>query len=320
MIKYIVRRLLVAVPVIFGVTVIAYFIISLAPGDAVDMLVSPGLSAQDIELKKESLGLDEPVPVRYVKWLNELLHGNLGYSFTNRRPVFERIGERLIPTLILAFSALLLSYIIAIPIGVLSAMRQYSRLDYAATIFSFLGVSVPSFFFGLLMIYLFALKFDLFPTGGMQSIGSELTIGDRLSHLVLPAIVLSLQNTGIVMRYTRSSMLEVIHQDYVRTARAKGLREQIVIVRHALRNALIPVITLAGLQFPFLLGGAIITEQIFNWPGMGRLTVEAVNQRDYPTIMGINLLAAIMVIIGNLLADVFYGVVDPRIREAEGTP
>ncbi len=314
MLKYIIRRLLVAIPVI------AYFIISLAPGDAVDMLISPGLSEQDIALKKKSLGLDEPVVVQYVKWLNELLHGNLGYSFTNRRPVVERIGERLIPTLTLAFSALLISYVIAIPIGVLSAIRQYSRLDYAATIFSFLGVSVPSFFFGLLMIYLFALKFDLFPTGGMQSIAAEPTIRDRLSHLVLPAIVLSLQNTGIVMRYTRSSMLEVIHQDYVRTARAKGVREQVVIVKHALRNALIPVITLAGLQFPFLLGGAIITEQIFNWPGMGRLTVEAVNQRDYPTIMGINMLAAIMVIIGNLLADIFYGVVDPRIRDAGTAP
>ncbi len=316
MAKYILQRLLVSLPVLFGVTVIAYFIMTLAPGDAVDMLVNPGLSAEDIALKKKALGLDQPAPVQYLKWLKEVAHGNLGYSFTNRQPVTRRIGERIKPTLTLAFSALFLSYLIAIPIGVLSAVRQYSLLDYAATVFSFLGVSVPSFFFGLLMIYIFALKLDLLPTGGTQTIGVPPTWSDRLAHLVLPVIVLSLQNTGVVMRYTRSSMLDVIHQDYVRTARAKGLHGRVVIFRHALRNALIPVITLAGLQFPFLLGGAIITEQIFNWPGMGRLAVEAINQRDYPTIMGLNLLAAVMVIIGNLLADVFYGVVDPRIRYA----
>jgi peptide/nickel transport system permease protein len=317
MIKYILRRLLISIPVIFGVTLIAYFIITLAPGDAVDMLVSPGLSPQDIALKREALGLDQPVLVQYAKWLGELVHGNLGYSFTNRRPVTERIGERLGPTLLLTLSSLLLSYLIAIPIGVLSAVRQYSALDYVSTVFSFLGISVPSFFFGLLMIYVFALKIDLFPTGGMQTIGAPFSLPDRLVHLVLPAIVLSLQNTGVVMRYTRSGMLDVIHQDYVRTARAKGLGERLIIYRHALRNALIPVITLAGVQLPFLLGGAIITEQIYNWPGMGRLAVEAINQRDYPTIMGINLLAAVMVIFGNLFADVMYGVVDPRIRREE---
>lgn len=316
MIKYILRRVLVSIPVLFGVTLIAYFIMTLAPGDAVDMLVSPGLSPQDIALKREALGLDEPVLLRYVKWLNELSHGNLGYSFTNRRPVTERIGERIGPTLTLTLGALLLSYVIAIPIGVLSAVRQYSALDYTSTIFSFLGISVPSFFFGLLMIYFFALKLDLLPTGGMYTIGAPFSIRDRIAHLMLPVIVLSLQNTGIVMRYTRSGMLEVIHQDYIRTGRAKGLAERAVIYGHALRNALIPVITLAGVQFPFLLAGAIITEQIFNWPGMGRLAVEAINQRDYPTIMGLNLMAAVMVIFGNLFADVMYGVVDPRIRHA----
>lgn len=318
MTKYILRRLLVSIPVLFGVTVIAYFIMTLAPGDAVDMLVDPGLSPQDIALKKQALGLDQPVIVQYVRWLGQLVQGNLGYSFNNRRPVTERIGERLGSTLTLAFSALLFSYLIAIPIGVLAAVRQYSLWDYTATVFSFLGVSAPSFFFGLLLIYLFALKLDWFPTGGTHTIGAAFSLGDRIAHLILPMTVLSLQNTGVVMRYTRSSMLDVIHQDYIRAARAKGLRERVVMFRHALRNALIPVITLAGLQFPFLLGGAIITEQIFNWPGMGRLAVEAITQRDYPTIMGINLLAAVMVIVGNLLADVFYGVVDPRIRYATG--
>ncbi len=316
--KYILRRLLVSIPVLLGVTVIAFFIMTLAPGDAVDMLVDPGLSPQDVALKKQALGLDQPIIVQYAKWLGQLAQGNLGYSFSNRRPVTERIGERLGSTLILAFSALFFSYLIAIPIGVLAAVRQYSTWDYIATVFSFLGVSVPSFFFGLLMIFFFALKLDWFPTGGTHTIGASFSLLDRLSHLALPMAVLSLQNTGVVMRYTRSSMLEVIHQDYIRAAKAKGLGERVVMFRHALRNALIPVITLAGLQFPFLLGGAIITEQIFNWPGMGRLAVEAITQRDYPTIMGINLLAAVMVIFGNLTADVLYGVVDPRIRFQAG--
>lgn len=313
--KFILHRLLVAVPVIFGVTVVAFFIMTLAPGDAVDMLISPGLSPEDIELKRQTLGLDQPVYVQYVRWLQEMLRGNLGYSFTNRQPVTERIFDRFGPTFTLAISAMLLSYIIAIPIGVLSAVRQYSVLDYGATIFSFLGVSTPSFFFGLLMIYFFSLKLDLFPTGGMQSVGEDFSISDRLSHLILPMLVLSLQNTGVVMRYTRSSMLDVIRQDYVRTAQGKGLQRQVVLVRHGLRNALIPVITLVGLQLPILLSGAIITEQIFNWPGMGRLTVEAINQRDYPTIMGLNLMIALMVVAGNLVADVMYGVADPRIRQ-----
>ncbi len=319
MTRYILRRLLISIPVLFGVTVIAYFIMTLAPGDAVDMLVDPGLSPEDIALKRQALGLDQPVIVQYGRWLGQLVQGNLGYSFYNRRPVTERIGERLGATLTLAFMSLLFSYLIAIPIGVLAAVRQYSAWDYIATVFSFLGVSVPSFFFGLLLIYFLALKLDLFPTGGTHTIGAGFSLFDRLSHLILPMVVLSLQNTGVVMRYTRSSMLDVIHQDYIRAARAKGLRERVVLFRHALRNALIPVITLAGLQFPFLLGGAIITEQIFNWPGMGRLAVEAITQRDYPTIMGINLLAAVMVIIGNLLADLLYGVVDPRIRYGEGS-
>ena len=231
--KYILQRILIAIPVIFGVTVVAFFIMTLAPGDAVDMLISPGLSPEDIALKRQTLGLDQPVFVQYVHWLQEMLHGNLGYSFTNRQPVTERIFDRFGPTFTLAMSAMLLSYIIANPIGVLSAVRQYSVLDYAATIFSFLGVSIPSFFFGLLMIYFFSLKLDLFPTGGMQSVGQGFSLPDRLSHLILPMLVLSLQNTGIVMRYTRSSMLDVIRQDYVRTARGKGLQRQVVLLRHA---------------------------------------------------------------------------------------
>ena len=316
MFKYVVRRLLIAIPVLLGVTCVAYFIMTLAPGDAVDMLISPGLTAQDFALQRQSLGLDEPAPVRYVKWLTQLAQGNLGYSFNNRQPVTTRIGERLVPTLSLALFALLWAYVLGIPIGVLAAVRQYSIFDYTATIVSYLGVSLPSFFFGLLLIYVFSLKLNLLPTGGMQTIGASSNLMDRVAHVILPSLVLGLYNAAIVMRYTRSSMLEAIHQDYVRTARGKGLREKSVIFGHALRNALMPVITLAGLQVPNLLGGAIITEQVFNWPGIGRLAVEAIFQRDYPVIMGLNLLTAVMVTLGNLIADVSYGLVDPRIRHA----
>ncbi|MEW5717034.1 MAG: ABC transporter permease [Chloroflexota bacterium] len=314
MFKYIVRRLLIAIPVLLGVTCVAYFIMTLAPGDAVDMLIDPGLSAQDLVLQREVLGLNEPVPVRYVKWLTQLAQGNLGFSFNNRQPVTTRIAERIVPTLALAFFALLWAYALGIPIGVLAAVRQYSIFDYIATVTSYLGVSLPSFFFGLLLIFVFSLKLNLLPTGGMQTIGAPSNLLDQLAHVILPSLVLGLYNAAVVMRYTRSSMLEAIHQDYVRTAHGKGLREQAVIFGHALRNALMPVITLAGLQFPFLLGGAIITEQVFNWPGMGRLAVEAIFQRDYPVIMGLNLLTAVMVTLGNLVADVSYGLADPRIR------
>jgi peptide/nickel transport system permease protein len=315
--KYILRRLAVSIPVIFGVTVIAYFAMTLAPGNAVDMLIDPGMTKADIELTKERLGLDQPVTVQYVRWLGELLQGNLGYSFRSRRPVAQLIGERMGATLLLTATALLLAYLVAIPIGVLSAIRQNSILDYAGTAFATIGISVPSFMLGLLLIYSFSLKLGWFPTGGMQTLGSDFGYLDRLSHLVQPAIVLSMYTMGMVMRYVRSSMLEVLHHDYMRTARAKGLSEITVLVRHGLRNAILPVITLLGLQLPMLFAGAIITEQIFGWPGMGRLVVQAITGRDYPVIMGLNLLAAVMVIAGNLFADIMYGVVDPRIRRQD---
>jgi len=310
--------LLIAIPVLFGVTIVAYFIMTLAPGDAVDMLVDPGLNPENVLLQKKALGLDQPVYIQYIKWLNGVLHGSLGYSFGDRRPVINRIGERFVPTLSLAVFALGIAFFIGIPVGVIAAVRQYSFFDYFATFFSYLGVSLPSFFLGLLLIYFFSLKFDLLPTGGLMTIGGKNDFFDRLSHLILPGTVLGMYNAAVVMRYTRSSMLEAIHQDYVRTARGKGLHERAVIFTHALRNALMPVITLAGLQFPLLLGGAIITEQIFSWPGMGKLAVEAIFNRDYPVIMGLNLMTAVMVMTGNLLADVGYALADPRIRHSGG--
>jgi peptide/nickel transport system permease protein len=304
--------------VIFGITVVAYFVMSLVPGNFVDaMLIDPKMTQTDVELMEQKLGLDKPVVIQYFHWLRELMRGNMGYSFVTREPVTDRILERAGSTLLLAATAMVLSYLIGIPIGVVSAVRQYSVMDYASTFTSFLGVSAPSFFIGLVAIYFFSLRLDLLPTGGMRTIGEDFSVVDRMRHLVLPATVLAWSHSSRILRYVRSSMLDVIHQDYIRTARSKGAQEAIVMFRHALPNALTPVITLFGLQFPSLLGGAIITETVFNWPGLGRLAVEAIHTRDYPVIMAINLLAAVMVVTGNLLADIMYGIVDPRIRYDE---
>jgi peptide/nickel transport system permease protein len=275
------------------------------------------MSATDIALMEKRLGLDQPIYMRYFAWLTEFIQGNFGYSVASRKPVIELIVERAGATIVLATSALLISYAIGIPLGVLSAVYRYTALDYITTFIAFLGVSAPSFFIGLAAIYLFSLQWDIFATGGTHTIGSDYSLLDRFNHLVLPATILGWSYMSRVMRFVRSSMLDVIHQDYIRAAKAKGLRAWTVIYRHALRNALTPVITLFGLQFPALLGGAVIIEQVFNWPGLGRLTIEAINQRDYPVIMGINLLAAVLVIAGNLLADVLYGVADPRIRYSD---
>ncbi len=312
--RYLIRRLLITGPILLGITVLSYLIMSLTPGDPVLMLISPSTSRADVEIQRRALGLDQPVYVRYVKWLNELAHGNLGYSFSSGAPVTRRVGERLQPTLKLTVTALLLSYLIAIPIGVLVATRRYTWIDYVATFFAFIGISLPTFFLGLAGIYIFGLRLRWLPVGGLMTLGGEGGVVDSLLHLALPATVLAVAGAGALTRYVRSSMLEVLGQDYVRTARAKGLIEPVVLRRHALRNALIPVITLAGLQLPALLAGAVITEQVFQWPGMGLLTIEAINQRDYPVLMGITLITALLVTAGNLLADLTYSLVDPRIR------
>jgi peptide/nickel transport system permease protein len=312
--QYLIRRLLITVPVLFGITILCYVILSLTPGDPVQMLISPTISQADLEIKRRALGLDQPVAVRYVRWLGELAQGNLGFSFTSGAPVTKRVGERIGPTLTLTLTALVFSYLIAIPIGVIVATKRYSWVDYAATFTAFLGISLPTFFLGLAGIYVFALRWPVLPVGGTETLGGDGGLVDLAWHLILPASVLAVAGAGALMRYVRSSMLDVLGQDYVRTARAKGVIETIVLRRHALRNALIPVITIAGLQLPGLLAGAVVTEQIFEWPGMGRLTIEAINQRDYPVLMGITLVTALLVAAGSLLADVAYSIVDPRIR------
>jgi peptide/nickel transport system permease protein len=317
---YVLRRLLISIPVLIGVTIVTYTFVSLAPGDPVTAFLDPeqmtSLGPDWVAEQKRALGLDEPLPVRYALWLGELARGNLGYSMVDRRPVVEKLGERAGPTLQLMLAALIIGVGVSIPIGIVSAVKQYSLVDYLSTLAGLAMISVPGFFLGLAAIYVFALKLEILPTAGMVTVGAEPSLGDRLHHLILPAIVLGLAEAASIMRYARSCMLEVIRQDYVRVARSKGLGETVIMLRHALRNALIPLITIIALHFPTLVGGSVIIEQIFAWPGMGTLAISAIFGRDYPVIMALNLLSALAIIASSLIADVLYAVVDPRVRYA----
>lgn len=315
LLKYILRRLLIAIPVILGITIINFVLINMVPGNPLDMLIDPNIPAVAQEARREALGLDKPIYVQYVSWLFNLFRGNMGYSIAISRPVVDVIGERIVPTLLLMLSSLTVGLLIALPVGIVSATKQYSVKDHVVTTISFLGISIPSFFLGLALIFIFSVKFHLLPSRGMYTIGAEHnTVLDLLRHLVMPTIVLAVGVAGRIVRYVRSSVLEILHQDYLRTARAKGLRESTVIWIHAFKNALIPIITVVCMEIPGLFGGAVITEQIFSWPGIGSLTVASILNRDYPVLMGLNLLAAFIVLISNLTADILYAVFDPRIQ------
>jgi peptide/nickel transport system permease protein len=318
--QFLLRRLVISVPVLLGITIATYAIISFAPGDPVTALISPEAAASLgpgwVEQQREALGLNKPAPVRYLLWLKEVARGNLGFSLKDRQPIGQKIVERLWPTLKLMGVALLIALVIAVPLGVLSAIKQYSFLDYLATVSGFAAISIPSFFLSLAAIYVFSLKLGWLPSSGMATVGRPGSALDSARHLVLPALVLGLAEAAPLIRYTRSSMLEVTRQDYVTTARAKGLRERAVIGRHALRNALIPLVTVIALNLPRLLGGTVIIEAIFAWPGMGTLAIGAVQARDYPVIMAINLITATMILLSNLLADLIYAIIDPRIKYA----
>ncbi|HEY3060935.1 MAG TPA: ABC transporter permease [Chloroflexota bacterium] len=316
--RYLLRRLLISVPILLGVSIFSFVFIHLAPGDPVEALIDPVMRAdlgpEWVAQRRAELGLNQPLPVRYAIWLGQLAEGNMGFSLISRQPVAAQIQERLGPTLLLMGTSLLVAIVIGIPLGVLSAIRRYSILDYVATIGGFVAISTPSFFLGLGLIYVLSVNLHLLPTSGMFTLGVEPSVPDLVAHLVLPMTVLGLGQTPQILRYTRSSVLDVLRQEYVTTARSKGLSNGVVMVRHALRNALIPLITVVGLSLPNLLGGAVITEQIFQWPGMGWLAVRAVNGRDYPLLMGVILVTATMVLLSNLLADILYAYADPRIR------
>ncbi len=316
--QYLLRRLAISIPVLIGITLATYVIVNLAPGDPVTALISPeaasSLGPDWVAGQREALGLNKPLPVRYALWLKEVVRGNLGFSLQDRQPIGKKIAERIGPTFRLMFTALALAILIAVPVGILSALRQYSALDYAVTIFAFTAIAVPGFFLALAAIYVFSLKLGWFPTSGMNTVGKPETLGDSLRHLVMPATVLGLAEAAPLIRYIRSSMLEVKRQEYVTVARAKGLRESAVIGRHALRNALIPLVTVVALSLPRLLGGTVIIEKLFAWPGMGTLAITAVQGRDYPVIMAINLITAVLIVLSNLLADLVYAAIDPRIK------
>lgn len=311
--KYIIKRILIAIPVLIGITIIDYAIMCMA-GSPLEMLQGPRISQGAIEAKKIALGLDKPFYIQYFVWLGQLLQGNLGYSIKSAQSVSSMIGSHLGPTLLLTGVSLLVSLFIAIPAGIYSAVHQYSKGDYAVVTLSFLGSSIPGFFLSLLLIFLFTVKWGLLPSGGMTTLGLDGGVPDVARHMVMPVLVLAVSMAGSNIRYIRSAVLEILQQDYLRTARAKGIGSFQVIYKHALRNALVPIVTVIGMQIPTLFGGAIIIEQVFSWPGLGLMTMSAITNRDYPVIMGVCLLSAVVVLIGNLITDIMYAVVDPTIQ------
>lgn len=315
--KYILKRFLTAVVAFIGITIMTYCLASLMPGSPLDQLVQPesGVSSAELAEIEHKLGLDRPIYIQYFFWLKNMLQGNFGVSYTQHRPVTELIAGRVGPTLLLSLSSLSLALLIAIPLGMAAGYHPYKGIDYASSILSFVGQAAPNFFVALLLIYLFAVKLRLLPISGMYNSGSSGSIWQVLVHLILPCLALTFQHLGIFTRQMRNSMFECMSDDYVRTARAKGLSEKTVLFKHTLRNALLPLITQAGLSLGGLLGGAIITEQIFSWPGMGTLMLKSIKDRDYPLIMGITVVISVIVLIGNIVLDIVYRVLDPRIDD-----
>lgn len=311
--KYILKRILIAIPVLIGITILDYVIMSIA-GSPLEMLQGPRVSEAAVEAKKIALGLDQPVYVQYFVWLEQLFHGNLGYSMKSYQSVSGMIGSHLGPTLLLMGTSLSFSLLISIPAGIFSAVRKYTKGDYAVVTFSFLGSSIPSFFLALLWVYIFSVNLNWLPSGGMMTLGQEGDIIDLIKHMVMPVLVLTFSMAGSMIRYIRSAMLEILQQNYLRTARGNGISESKIIWKHALRNALVPIITVVGMQIPVLFGGAVIVEQVFSWPGLGLMTMSAIISRDYPVIMGVCLLSAIVVLAANLVTDILYALADPGIQ------
>lgn len=316
MIQYIFRRIFINIPVLIGITMVVFIAIALAPGDPMSSFISPELATDPAMLARmrAEFGFDQPLYIRYFNWLSQVLQGNLGYRIKTYDPVLRVIVERIPATLLLMSSALLIGITVGIPLGIYSALKKYSLPDMILTAGVFLGVSTPAFLIGLGSLFLFCLQLRWFPAGGMHTLGQEESILDTLHHLALPALILSANYVASMLRYTRASMLDVINEQYVTTARAKGLSEPIVILRHALRNALIPIVTVIGFSIPNLLAGAVFTETIFAWPGMGSVFVDGVNSRDFPLVMGITLITATTVLICNLLTDIAYAFINPKIR------
>jgi peptide/nickel transport system permease protein len=323
LLTYVARRLAGAILLVFGLLTLTFFIIHLSPGDPAARFYSPETSPDAVRVIRAKWGLDDPVHVQYLHWLGNAVRGDFGTSFTNYRPVIEVIADAAPNTLVLSSLALLLDLILGVLIGTVSAVRQYSRLDHSLTVGALFVYSIPGFWLALMLIMIFSLELHWLPSSLMHSVGYEAMsfparTWDFIKHLILPVFVLGIAAAASTARYTRASLLDVIRQDFVRTARAKGLPERLVIGKHAMRNALIPVVTLMGLSLPFLFSGAVIVETVFAWPGMGRVIVGSIFERNYPVILAANLVVAVLVILGNLVADVLYGILDPRIRYEGG--
>ena len=302
--KFILKRLMLLIPVLLGVSLLVFAIMSFTPGDPAQLILGENAPAESVAELREDMGLNDPFILRYARFVGNALTGDLGQSYTSGRDVFDEIFSRFPNTLVLATLGVIIAVLIGIPVGIISATRQYSMIDSGSMIFALLGVSMPNFWLGLMMILVFAVNLGWVPSGGYSD----------WSSLILPAITLGTGSAAIITRMTRSSMLEVIRQDYIRTARAKGVSEQVVINQHALKNALIPVITVIGLQFGALLGGAVLTETVFSWPGVGRMMVDAIRQKDAPTVLGTVVFLATTFSLVNLLVDLLYGFIDPRIK------
>jgi peptide/nickel transport system permease protein len=314
---YVVRRILHSIPLVIGVSIIGFGIMHLAPGGPLAVYtLNPTITVTDIERIRIALGLDQPVHIQYLTWAKSMLTGSWGFTFFGGRPVLEVIVERLPATLILMGTSMALAILIGTLIGMLGAVRRNSIFDYLATTGAMLALSFPTFWFGLMAIYIFAIELRWLPSGGMYELGEEGNPWDLLRHLVLPVMVLTLVLVATWSRYARSSFLEVIQQDYIRTAKSKGLGTRQIMTRHAFRNALIPLVALLGVQLPSLFSGALVAETIFSWPGMGRLFLDSIGYRDYPVVMGILMFTAVLVLLGSLLADLLYGVADPRVSRS----
>jgi peptide/nickel transport system permease protein len=326
MLQYLTKRLLMMIPLLLGITLISFVVIHLAPGEPTDLQtqLNPQASSELQDRLRVQYGLDQPLHVQYLRWLGRLVRLDFGESFAlDHRPVLDKILERLPITILLNLLSIILILAVAMPLGVISAVRRNSLFDRATTVLVFVGFATPSFWLALLLMDWFGVRLGLLPISGIKSLGYEyLSFGgqilDRIRHLILPVFISALGGLAGFSRYMRSNMLEVVRQDYILTARAKGLPERVVIYKHALRNALLPVITILGLSVPGLIGGSVIFETIFAIPGMGKLFYDGVMMRDYPLIMGILVMGAVLTLIGNMLADISYALADPRIRQGQG--
>ncbi|ATU94859.1 ABC transporter permease [Phyllobacterium zundukense] len=317
MLHYSLRRLMIGTGMLVALSMLIFLLLRLTPGDPIDAYIDPNIPMSPTQLVdlRSQLGLDKPLPVQYLAWLQQAVTGNLGFSIKRQdQPVLGLVLSRIGPTVLLMGSALMIAIVAGIATGVVSAVRRNSAADLSFSVFAVIGISSPPFLSALIGLYVFAVRLKWAPSGGMLTPGTEFSIGDLLWHLIMPAALLSIAQAALIMRYMRASLLEVLNQDYVRTARAKGVKEFWVIAKHALRNALLPVVTLIGSTIGLAIGGAIFIESVFNWPGMGLLLVNAVETRDYPVIMGATLVIGACVIVVNLLTDITYAVIDPRIK------